>query len=651
MTLHNFDLKDDVIASLLNEDDDQKLQIISVSDVIRRHFGRYKVKGIIIGISKLFKMISKVGFYCDYCKKYVEIDFPLPVFTIKDIEKKCNQCQKFSKNSFNLEYKNAVAVELQDTETFNDMDRLPVYLFDNDTEGIRVGETVTIIGDIQIVNNRKLFTCLYAESIQYLNREDVILTELDRQAIKRFVQIKQKNGINIMDALVELFDPSIVGYEHVKKGLLMSTVNTSEIASIKEKINELLIGDPGNAKSALVKRITQLVTGSNYISAQNSSGKSLTAIIDKAEDNLFLRVGPVPQARSAISGLNELGRTSMEDQSHLLDVMQEEEFTKTAYGFHVKIKSPVTVIASANPVNNSKWKDDDKIDLNEFPIYRPLLDRFDLKFAFRTRKDPNEIKEFGKKYSEMLAKKEKGQLPDYTPFLVKYIEYARQLKPEISEEARIMLYQFYIEVKIKQFGSDRVLPTLHKLVKAVARLKLKQIADKEDATEAMKFYNVMLSDFQKSVVISQPPKDIAYNECTKLLEEIKKIGGITVEELIKQICEHNEQLAYYFGYNSNREQSLKMRDNIKIRDLVDRLLNHSKIKRIKEKPIVLQWLCDPCDPCDGNSKHKTEKNENENNNLQSKSGSHTSHGSHTTTEETLKGIQLNKDGPIHLEEK
>jgi replicative DNA helicase Mcm len=606
-----------------------EIELASVSEAIRCHFGRKRVKGMIISLSKLYKMISKIEFYCDNCQKLVELDLSPPNFSISNIEKRCDKCAKFTKNSLNFEYKNAITIELQDTETFNDIDRLSAILFDNDTEGIKVGENVIVTGNIEIIDNsdnsnnnkrkKKLTTYLYVESIQYLNRESISLTRLDIEAIKRF---SSKNHDKIIDILVELFDPSIVGYEHVKKGLLMSAVNTSEIFSKKEKIHGLLIGDPGLAKSKLLERITKLVPNSIKVSAQNASGKSLTVIIDRTEENTFLRLGPIPQARGAICGLNEIGRMSLEDQGHFLDVMEEEEFTKTAYGFHTKIQSPTTIIASANPMNNSKWKDSNKIDLNEFPVLAPLLDRFDLKFAFKEKKDPKEIRAFGKRYSKILSKKAKGQLPDYTRFLVKYIEYARQLKPILNEEALMMLEEFYINVKIKGFGSDRVLPTLHKLVKAVARLKLKEIVDEEDAKEVMEFYNVMLVDFQKSVVVSQSPRDLAYNECVSILEQIKEFAGITLEDLFKKVCENNEQLAKYFEYD---DKSLKIKNNRKVRDVYEQLLNHSNIKKVQEKPIVLQWLdpsttkidpdlSDPSDVCDKdkityNTKEKEKVNE------------------------------------------
>ena len=353
--------------------------------------------------------------------------------------------------------------------------------------------------------------------------------------------------------------------------------------------------------------------------------------------------------------------------------MQEEEFTKSAYGFTTKIPSPTTIIASANPASNSKWKDNDKIDLSEFPLLIPLIDRFDQIFPFRDRKDPKEIKIFGKKYSNILAKKAKGQLPDYTPFLVKYIEYARQLKPVLNEEAITMLEEFYINIKIKGFGSERVLPTLHKLTKALARLKLKTIADEEDAKEVMEFYNVMLVDFQKSVVVSQSPKDLAYNECLLLLERSKGSGGITLEEMVKQICESNEQLANYFEYP---EKQLRIKNNRKMRNVCEMLLNHSNIKKIQEKPIVLQWIdpippptkteestitsitltsaaeeqktSDLCDLCDKGETLTQENNiEEKIDESRLEQASHMSLESPNEEENSLKGFQLSAKGPIY----
>ena len=609
------------------EQEKQPIEYDSVSATLRMHDGTAWTKGTITGISRLFKVISKVTFYCDHCNRLVEIDFPLPVLNIMDIDKKCNKCNKFSKDSLNPEHRNAITIELEDTETFNEMDRLMVYLFDNDTENILVGETVIIKGQVQIINDSKrMFPCLYGESIKYIDRENFTLSEEDIEKNKEFVR---KHGINnTIDELVEMFDPSIVGYQHVKKGMLMSAVNTSNNITRNDRINSLLIGDPGLAKSKLAKRITKLVPNSRHESGQSSTGKSLTAIIDKTDNNTFLRPGPIPLAKGAICTINELGRQSIEDQGHLLDVMEEGEFTKNAFGKSVRIKAPTTIIATANPINNSKWRDSKKVDLTEFPVLEPIQDRFDLKFIFKDRKDIVEIRRFADQLTEIEDKKDNMELPDYTEFLTKYIQHAKEIQPKLSKEARHMLKEFYIEIASKFFGSPRIHITLPKLAKAIARLKLKDLADEEEAREAMEFYNIMLLNFQKQVVISQSLRDIAYQECNKVLNNIKEIGAITLEELIKTVCKQNEQLAVYFGYN---EKSLKMEDNKKVRRVYDLLLNHSNIKKIQDHPITLQWFADPADPAD-----PIPSNEN-----------NFSLPEEEEPEETISGLQFN-NGPIHI---
>jgi hypothetical protein len=254
------------------------------------------------------------------------------------------------------------------------------------------------------------------------------------------------------------------------------------------------------------------------------------------------------------------------------------------------------------------------------------------------------------------AKKAKKLLPDYTQFLIKYIRYAKQFNPVVlTDEARIMLTEFYKKISNTGFGSPRILKTLFKLAKAIARLKLKNVVEEEDAKEVMEFYNVILVNFQKSVVISQSPKYIAYEKGVEIVERFQESGGVTLEVLFEIMCKEDKQLALYFVYG---EKPLKIRDNIKVLDVYELLVKNSNIIKIGEKPIVLKWLCDPYDVCDPNKISKNIQNEEKNsvkpNENELEPGSHGSHTSHNMEEEKQKeeheyGIKLGKDAnlPIH----
>jgi replicative DNA helicase Mcm len=579
-------------------------------------------------------MIAGFKAYCDKCNKLIEAYFPEPVFAIKSEDRRCtnSNCQKFI-NSVNYDYCNAVIVELQDLEQFNDLERLSVYLFDKNTENIRVGENVIVNGQIQINElngKKKLFPYLYVESIEYDKNDKITLTELDIDAINRFTNKHD----SIIDELVSMFDNSIIGHEYVKRGLLLSAVNsngdTDNHNERRERIHSLLIGVTGLAKSKLLRSITRLIPNSRYESGgRNSSGKSLTAIVAKEDENYVLRLGAIPLAKSAICAINEFGRTDYEDQAHFLDIMEEGDFTINKYGIHASIKSPTTIIGSANPINNSTWMDDDKIDLNEIPALKPINDRFDLIFVFRPKKNEDEIRDYAYKKSGF----ESNKIPDFSNYVVKHLEYAKRFNPVISDEAQQMLNEYFIEIMLQDnfnFGSNRLLDTLFRLSKAFARLKLKAIVDGDDARDTIQFYNVVLQQYQQAVSVPTNPRDVTYKECLNILRETQ--APITLEELLKQACHNNTYIERYLCFGN---KPLRLRDNIKLRSVYDMLLNHTNVRRIQEKPVVLQWLCDPCDPCDP----QKQKGKPENNPITSdisdisklaneKTGSHTSHTSH-----------------------
>ena len=582
----------------MTENQNTSIELISVSEALRKHFGRMRVRGTITSLTKLFKMIVGFKAYCDKCNKLNEVCFPEPVFNIKSEDRKCtnSNCQKLISN-VNYDYCNAVIVELQDLEQFNDLERLSVYLFDKNTENIRVGENVIVNGQIQINElngKKKLFPYLYVKSIEYDKNDKITLTELDIDAIKRFTNKHD----SIIDELASMFDPSIIGNDHVKRGLLLSAVNSNgdtDTNERRERIHSLLIGVTGLAKSKLLRSITRLIPNSRYESGgRNSSGKSLTAIVAKEDENYVLRLGAIPLAKSAICAINEFGRTDFEDQAHFLDVMEEGEFTINKYGIHASIKSPTTIIGSANPINNSTWMDDDKIDLNEIPALKPIIDRFDLIFVFRPRKNEDEIRDYAYKKSGF----ESNKIPDFSNYVIKHLEYAKRFNPVISDEAQQMLNEFFIKIMLQDnFGSNRVLDTLFRLSKAFARLKLKMVVDGDDARDTIQFYNVVLQQYQQAVSVPTNPRDVTYNECLNILRESQV--AITLEELLKQACHNNKYIERYLCFGN---KPLRLRDNIKLRSVYGMLRNHTNVNTIQEKPVVLQWLCDPCDPCD------TEKN-------------------------------------------
>jgi DNA replicative helicase MCM subunit Mcm2 (Cdc46/Mcm family) len=104
--------------------------------------------------------------------------------------------------------------------------------------------------------------------------------------------------------------PSVIDMNIMKKGLLLSAISTSEDNVIKgnrDRIHLLIVGNPGIAKSKFIKEAIKLVPNSRYESVQHVSGKSLTVIVSKENEDLCLRLGPIPLTRGSICVLNEIG--------------------------------------------------------------------------------------------------------------------------------------------------------------------------------------------------------------------------------------------------------------------------------------------------------------------------------------------------------
>ena len=97
------------------------------------------------------------------------------------------------------------------------------------------------------------------------------------------------NSPNTYERLASSIAPEIFGHDDVKKALLLQLVGgTTRVLNdgmkIRGDINICLMGDPGVAKSQLLKYISSVAPRGVYTTGKGSSGVGLTAAVVK--DNL-----------------------------------------------------------------------------------------------------------------------------------------------------------------------------------------------------------------------------------------------------------------------------------------------------------------------------------------------------------------------------
>ena len=83
---------------------------------------------------------------------------------------------------------------MEDTERPDENERLDVVLYDDDITNVLAGEVVEVKGVNRIENkrgskSRKKTTVLHAEFIKYLNRKELVITDIDIQNFQKFAKL------------------------------------------------------------------------------------------------------------------------------------------------------------------------------------------------------------------------------------------------------------------------------------------------------------------------------------------------------------------------------------------------------------------------------------------------------------------------------
>jgi DNA replicative helicase MCM subunit Mcm2 (Cdc46/Mcm family) len=421
------------------------------------------------------------------------------------------------------------------------------------------------------------------------------LTNEDLREIQEWKDKLEKEHRDPINELVSIFAPEIIELGHVKKGLLITCANAG-IKNIdsafpkRQRINGLLIGDPGLVKTTLLEKTLELVPNSQYAGGQSSTGLSLTAQISKEDGGSYnLRYGPIALANGSVCGINELGQLPLSEHKHLLDCMEGNGFPIAKYGFPTFIETHTSIIASANPINN-KWKNSSNIDNSEFPTLTQIIDRFDLIFVFRENRDPRFLRIYGEKRREAAAKYERGEYAGNKEFLQKYIAYARTFSPKITDEAFVILEEFFIEMgKSGVEGIFRKLESLLRVAIGITRLKLKEIVDLDDAKETMEIFRVMFQNYNHIISPVRDPRDVSYEEIRQVIREHNGYP-INFTEAVRKACQRKEQVKYYLiGREEISEDRLRQNKNWKLRPIVELLRKDHTVEFVSEMPIVLRW--------------------------------------------------------------
>ena len=371
--------------------------------------------------------------------------------------------------------------------------------------------------------------------------EDLNITEED---IKEILELAADP--KIYQRIIESIAPSIYGFEKIKEAVMLQLFGgvkkiKSDGGTTRGDIHILLVGDPGVAKSVMLKFVSTIAPKGRYVSGKAATSAGLTAAVVKDE---FLRgwsleAGAMVLSNKGVVCIDEIEKMNEQDRSAMHEALEQQTVTISKANIHATLRAETTVLAAGNP------------KLGRFDPYTPipqqidispaLLSRFDVIFVIRDL--PNKAQDEAIA-THVLEEHKELQIRDIIEprLLRKYISYARQkCKPKLSEEAIEEIKEFYIRLRNQSIKTEseikpipitaRQLEGIIRLSEACAKVRLKSEVTKEDAKRAIDLLKASLTQ----VGYDEETKTFDIDKITTGIPSSKRGKILAVRETIAQL--------------------------------------------------------------------------------------------------------------------
>ncbi len=292
--------------------------------------------------------------------------------------------------------------------------------------------------------------------------------------------------------VIKSFAPHIRNMYLIKEGLLLTCLGGVQTDTARGDINTLLLGDPGLAKTQLLKFVTNIVKKSDYVSGKSASGAGLFGGVDNLSDGTRIaKPGSVTLCNGGVAALDEIEKMNETDRTYCHEIMESQQFSLRKIGIDVTWEVKVAIIAAGNP-KKSRWNTELSINEN-INLPDSLLSRFGLVFLVRDIPSMDEDLAIAKHIMQV----RRGEVTTALDIeqMTKFINYAKTLHPVIPNDVDDVLTKWWSELRqVKQKDESlsvdiRTYEDLCRLTQAYTRLDLEELSTKDHASRAIQMLN------------------------------------------------------------------------------------------------------------------------------------------------------------------
>ena len=386
-----------------------------------------------------------------------------------------------------------------------------------------------------------LITETYLEAMHVENHKERYQDMKVSEELERSVRnLQSEHGSEMYQVLSQSIAPEIFGHEDIKKALLLLMVGgvtkkMDEGMRIRGDINMCLMGDPGVAKSQLLKHIATVAPRAVYTTGKGSSGVGLTAAVlrDPITKEMTLEGGALVLADMGICCIDEFDKMEESDRTAIHEVMEQQTVSIAKAGITTTLNARTCVLAAANPLYgryNRKMSPSENIDLPN-----ALLSRFDLMFLI--------LDEANASMDEQLARHiafvhQHGRQPemDFTPVAPKVLRYyvaiAKQFEPVIPPTLSNYIVEAYVTLRQEDSCTEqtamtaRQLLSILRLAQAMGRLRFAEVVQQSDVDEAMRLVYISKASLLEPQEVMHRHQDTTSKIYRLLIDHKDAHGGI-----------------------------------------------------------------------------------------------------------------------------
>ncbi|PWZ00443.1 putative DNA replication licensing factor [Testicularia cyperi] len=302
----------------------------------------------------------------------------------------------------------------------------------------------------------------------YLDAQSVHQLKKQYNAMERTPEIAEqiaalKDDPALYQKLAASIAPEIYGHEDVKKCLLLLLVGgvskrMGDGMKIRGDINVCLMGDPGVAKSQLLKYISKVAPRGIYTTGRGSSGVGLTAAVmrDPVTDEMVLEGGALVLADNGIACIDEFDKMEESDRTAIHEVMEQQTISISKAGITTTLNARTSILAAANPLYGRYNPRISPVDNINLPA--ALLSRFDILYLIldTPSRDDDERLAQHVTFVHMHNMHPELEFDVVSPNIMRhYIALARQKRPILSKQVSDYVVGAYVKLR-SQYKEDEI---------------------------------------------------------------------------------------------------------------------------------------------------------------------------------------------------